>query len=408
MTGFVLRIFLSLVSTLVVLLADQADGNDSRLSLPAEASASKAIEISTDGPLASRLSVVDLKVEKPIDVGTGYDNPASFWDGRPLRPVIFAPQPNGGAKIGWTDSEGVIHITPVDANFQRIGVDMIIKSCLLRDLVAHDDGSAVLVLQNGGMHLLRIQGQQELYRKKLISNWCRDIHLGSLAWNGEHYAAYFAVHRGGHEGDALKFVSPNGTILPGGWNWGCSHSIDMRVVAVGKRFMPLALSDAYPGTGLFFNHNKKRVSYTWGDHRGGTGGRIGGLVALGDKMFVAFSSKQGGRRHWTAALADFAQEAPHTQTVHKYLEDSNVAHRNVKIARYGSNELLVSWLEDGTWRQKFQRYDSQGMPVGEPEILPVRASARADFKNAVNGDVVWAHTWGEDRQVLKLMRIRCR
>ena len=163
----------------------------------------------------------------------------------------------------------------------------------------------------------------------------------------------------------------------------------------------------YPGTGFYFNHNKKRVSYTWGDSSGGTGGRIGGLVASGDKMYMAFSSKEGGRRHWSAALADFGQDAPHEQTVHKYLQDADVAQLNVKIANYGSDRILVCWLEQGNWQCKFQLYDQDVNRIGDTEVLPVLASGRADFRNAANGDVCWAHAWGEDKRTLKVMKIKC-
>ncbi|MCA9247601.1 MAG: hypothetical protein KDA42_10810 [Planctomycetales bacterium] len=359
----------------------------------------------SSGPLTQSLTVVNVPVDAEVDLGAGYDNPSSFWNGQGLRPVILSPQPDGGAKIGWTDTDGKIHITPVDEQRKRCGVDMTIPRGLLRDLVAHDDGSAVLVLRDGGMFLYRLRGEETVFEERLASNWCREIHWGSLAWNGETYAAYFAVHRGGHEGDAFVYIDPNGDILPGGWSWGVSHSIDMRLALAGRRFMPLALSDAYPGTGLFFNHNRKRVSYVWGDFSGGTGGRIGGMVALRDRMFVAFSSKQGGRRNWGVALADFGQEEPHDQQVHKYLEDCDVDQVNVKIARYGDDQLLVSWLEDGRWNRKFQLYDANAQPVGSTEVLPVRASARSDLKTDGQGNVVWAHNWGDDHRVLQAVRI---
>ncbi len=355
--------------------------------------------------LQSRLKISNVPVKATIDAGTGYDNPASFWDGKLLRPVIFAPQPNGGAKIGWTDTEGTIHITPIDKQAQRCGVDMLIENGSLRDLVAHNDGSAALVLQEGGRYLIRIKNHETLFQKRLADNWCRDIHWGSVAWNGHVYGTYFAVHRGGHEGDAVRFVDPEGEILEGGGSWGGSHSIDMRLSTAGEQFMPLALSDAYPGTGFYFNHNAKRISYTWGDFSGGTGGRIGGLVALNDKMFMAFSSKQGGRKHWSVALADFSQKPPHRQSVHKYLQDADADQLNVKVARYGSDKILVSWLEAGNWERKFQLYDSDANPLGTTEILPVRASPRADFKQLPDGGVAWAHGWSEGGKTLKIIRI---
>ncbi len=80
-----------------------------------------AAEIASKGDLSKRLKVVDVPVDVEINVGQGIDNPSSFYNGRALRPVMYAPQPNGGAKIGWTDVAGKIHLTPVDKNAKTAG-----------------------------------------------------------------------------------------------------------------------------------------------------------------------------------------------------------------------------------------------------------------------------------------------
>ncbi len=367
--------------------------------------ASSSKQLANRRQLAGRLQTFLVEVTADINPGEGRDNPSSFWDGKELRPVIYAPQPDGGAKIGWTDTNGVVHITPLDRRMRRCGVDMLLEGVLMRDLVAHNDGSAILTLQEGGMHLTRIRDQETIFKKRLISNSSREIHWGSLAWNGQTYGTYFALHGGGHEGDGLRFVSTKGEILKGGWNWGVSHSIDMRLVPSGDKFFPIALSDAYPGTGFYFNHTAKRISYTWGNFSGGTGGRIGGVVALGDRMFMAFASKEGGRKHWSVALADFAKEAPHRQKVHHYLEDAEGDQTNVKIARYGKDRLLISWVDTTAGERKFAIYNQQGEREGLVETLPVTASPRSDFKTLSGGAVAWAHCAEDGHRMLKIMRI---
>ena len=357
------------------------------------------------GKLAQRLQIFSVPVTAEIDPGKGEDNPSSFWDGKPLRPVVFAPQIDGGAKVGWTDTVGTVHITPLDRHMRRCGADMLLNGVVLRDLVAHTDGSAILTLQEGGMYLTRIRNQETIFRKRLISNASRDIHWGSLAWNGDNYGTYFAVHGGGHEGDSLRFVNSDGEIVEGGWNWGVSHSIDMRLVSSGDAFFPVALSDAYPGTGIYFNHRAKRISYTWGDFSGGTGGRLGGLVATDDRIFLAFASKEGGRKHWSVALGDFAKEHPHAQRVHKYLEDTDCDQLNVKMARYGKKQLLISWVEAVPGDRKFCLYNFQGERAGPAEVLSVTASPRGDFQTLPDGSVAWADCGEAGSQMLKIMRI---
>ncbi len=398
-------------------LAKNSDTNsadrveETRIPRPPKKLQNVALTVSTSHPyarkgqLAKRLHTFSVEVTADIDPGEGRDNPSSFWDGKELRPVIFAAQPDGGAKIGWTDADGTVHVTPLNQRMRRCGPDMLLEGVILRDLVAHNDGSAILTLQEGGMHLTRIRDQETIFKKRLISNSSREIHWGSLAWNGRSYGAYFALHGGGHEGDGLCFVSPEGEMQEGGWNWGVSHSIDMRLVPSGNVFFPVALSDAYPGTGFYFNHTAKRISYTWGNFSGGTGGRIGGVVALGDRMFMAFTSKEGDRKHWSVALADFAKAPPHRQRVHQYLEEAESDQINVKIARYGKDRMLISWVDSANAVRQFAVYNQQGQREGAIETLPVAASPRSDFKTLPGGAVVWAHPSGDDKRTLKIQRI---
>ena len=65
------------------------------------------------------LQIFSIPVTAEIDPGEGDDNPSSFWDGKLLRPIVFAPQVDGGAKVGWTDTEGTVHITPLDRQMRR-------------------------------------------------------------------------------------------------------------------------------------------------------------------------------------------------------------------------------------------------------------------------------------------------
>ena len=128
-------------------------------------------------------------------------------------------------------------------------------------------------------------------------------------------------------------------------------------------------------------------------------------MALGDRMYMAYSSKDG-HKHWGTALADFSQHTPHEQSFNKYLMSNTTDHLNVKIARYGSDQLLISWLEKQDWKRRFQLYDGNGKPLGPAEVLPVRASPRADMKTLPSGDVVWAHAWGANKKILKIIQLQ--
>ena len=120
---------------------------------------------------------------------------------------------------------------------------------------------------------------------------------------------------------------------------------------------------------------------------------------------MAFTSKEGDREHWSVALADFAKAPPHRQRVHQYLEDADHDQINVKIARYGKDRLLISWVDATNFQRRFAIYNQQGQREGPVETLSVTASPRSDFKTLPGGAVIWANSSGEDQRTLKIYRI---
>jgi hypothetical protein len=111
-----------------------------------------------------------------------------------------------------------------------------------------------------------------------------------LAYGNGLYAAYFAVHGDsgwpqGHEGDQLSYVSSDGVIQSGGWEWGCSHSMAELVSfhPTLNKFAPVCSSDCFASKGILLNDNQ--VVYPCDGNCGGLVSAQLGQVALGNNSW---------------------------------------------------------------------------------------------------------------------------
>ena len=182
----------------------------------------------------------------------------------------------------------------------------------LKDLVAHDDGFAVLYLNGWRMTVARYDanGEKVFTQGRLIGNSSRAIHQGALAFNGESYGVYFGISGDGHEGDALVYLNRDGNVIETTWGWGCSHSIDVKIVPKGKRFNVVCLSDIYPAAGFNLNHSAAHLDSVVGSRSGFTHGRLGGITHVGDRLAIAYSkSTHAG---WKGYFGLFATHFPHS------------------------------------------------------------------------------------------------
>src|SRR6185503_1768574 len=117
--------------------------------------------------------------------------------------------------------------------------------------------------------------------------------MGRLAWSGTQYAAYFGQtgnhgSAGNHQGDQYRLVSPAGAVS-GGWDWGCSHSLDERLVHNGTAWAPVCGSDTYPGAGIWFN-NRGKISDEPSITNVGGVAKLGGLVPATDGFYMTLTS----------------------------------------------------------------------------------------------------------------------
>ena len=327
--------------------------------------------------------------------------------------AIYAEGPAGGV-IAWSAPDGV-HVTSLDAADGRVGEDIVIAGTEPFGVAVGPGGESVVLLSRPPdfMSFVRVDSAgAALAEVDLVGGgdhlqqgveWFGEFaRTGRLADRGDGtYAAYFALHRRwpddiGHQGDTLRLLDANGGAL-GGWDWGCSHSLDQRIASAAGQLGPICLSDCFPGKGIYFNHDDVEiVSDPAANCAGGASTVLGGVVPASEGGFWLSYGKLEGQSHaMTLARLDQAGVVVSSSAI----PAGDPAQH--KLARYGGAGLLLGRGEGGSF--VLEQRDGAGMPVGEPEIVPGLASPDQDFVEHSAGDVVWA--WAEG-QTLKVARVR--
>ena len=329
--------------------------------------------------------------------------------------AFLAAEPGGCAKAAWSDGS-TVHVTPIDGSGQRFGADLTTAGSEIRGLVAHDDGAAVLVVRGDEMVLVRLMANAtSLFENVVVGNNSHQTegdrwidgwpHEGRLAWSGSTYAAYFGQTgnwgaQGNHQGDHLATFDPQGTAGGEGWDWGCSHSLDVRITHNGTRFGPVCLADCYPGKGIYFNHSEALVSdEPSGDCAGGSSAALGGLVGAGDGFWFSYVSEQGRPSHDVALVhIDNAGSvgAPTWLTSTDAVEESNA-----QLVRYGAG-MLAAWSTGA--ETMFVALDASGAVVEGPVAVSATLPWGSDLAAYPSGDVGWVYPDGGGLSLVRVQR----
>lgn len=336
----------------------------------------------------------------------------------PAKPVLLSTHA-AGASVAWADSSDTVHVNVLSADDRAVGAHHTLSGRAVRGLVAHADGHGLLVrgadARDDQMFLVRLDASggvvfdltivgdntHEEAGDKWIDTWS---HEGRLAWSGDTYGAYFGHTgnhgaNGNHQGDFLGYYDAQGNQTSGGWGWGCSHSVDLRLQHNGNRFGPVCLSDCYPGLGFYFNHNSLVFNEPTGDCRGATDGRLGGLVPTTDGFLLSFAAPEG-RASRDVALVHISDSVDVGTPI--WLTDSaGVDESAPHLARLG-DQLLLGWKEGGD--HVLAVVDEAGTFLEGPVTVPVRFAALDDFVTFSNGDAGWAYAW-DDLSLLKVVRV---
>ncbi len=232
------------------------------------------------GPIESRIAITTFTLPQSLE-GSSFS--WCTWGTCYLGPRLYlAPRADGSYLIGWSDNSGNGHVSIVSGS--SISATHDFAGNRVRGVVAHDDGTYVVLLKNGATLYLskRAVNGSAIWTTNLNTTIAEDSSsLGDhrLTYGGGYYCAYWAVHGisglyAGHEGDQLTFVNDSGAIQGGGWSWGCSHSMAELVGyhSISNGFTAFCSTDCYPDPpGLTMNNS---TSIYEGD------GNCGGLVSV--------------------------------------------------------------------------------------------------------------------------------
>ena len=325
-------------------------------------------------------------------------------------PVFAAPLSDGTALVAFHGG-GTIHVVQVTATGTRTGTEYTTTGTRLYGLAAHDNGRAVLV-SRGSDELALVAwdaaGNQD-FDITILGNVPHDVvgnewfgallRQGRITWTGNAWATYNTVQRLwsdmiAHYGDTLRYYDADGNQLGGGWGWGCSHSMEVRISHNGSRTGPVCLSDCFPQKGVHFSHNQEQL-YT--DPAANCGGvyttELGASVPVAGGFWVLFAANDN-RQSQDVALAMVNNSGNQVGSL-IWFTDDNAADADPNAALYGT-ELLVAWEAGGT--DTYVRADaSTGAMLGTPMTLSGGDLGTAsDFFTFPNGNAGWAFSAGGD------------
>lgn len=381
--------------------------------------------------LAQRLSTTSISLTADLPYLSHGDNNLPEWSR-----IDTSAAPDGSIRIAWPGADGV-HVTPLSPSLQRAGQDVVVAGAQeVGGLVAHSGGFALLTRlpapdqgQEPAAHLVRYRGDSQVFDRALTGPDTKDSAPslgGQLQWNGSRYGAYFTV-RGAHgptagrTGDKLTYVSPDGTLLDGGWPWGCSQSEGVALLpATSGPFPSLCGEDRR--SGIFVSTavggpDDAPVISREECRNGYCGGTIGGFVQGSSRFAVAFTTRGAGASQTDPAGNGFVvtAESQTHQVAVRFLKDASTPtgtrvlvtddhstdHLNVRLAPYGPQRLLLSYetyeearCSNGTCTGRFtgthlRLLDYTGRLLTPDVTVPAHiAGAIARLRD---GDLVWAY-----------------
>lgn len=319
---------------------------------------------------------------------------------------VITAQRGDGSIVAWAGGDGLVHVLPLDANDAAAGAELTVPGDRVFGAAATADDVALLVARPPDfMTFTRIDlAGQTLASADLVGGG--DHNTVGVEWFGEFaqtgrlvaqsdgsYAAYHALHRRwpdniGHQGDTLRLLGKDGSAQNGGWDWGCSHSIDQRLAVGPTGLVPICVADCYPGKGIYFRHDAAQITEDPGANcAGGVFTALGGLVAVADGFFLVYQDDQGGAHlgHYDAQGALLSTRA---------LGEPGTS----RLALY-EDGLLIGIPANAT--TGFEKLDSNGEPTGEKTGVVLNLPDQ-DFESRTDGEVAWATAAGTDITVVRV------
>jgi hypothetical protein len=368
-----------------------------------------ACGVALAGPVAGRITTTTLT----LPANTAGTLPSFCLGGNcTISPRLYlAPRTNGSHWLGWTGSDGSGRVSLLSGG--TVASTFVYTGEEVRGLVAHDDGSFALLLRRAATNTIRLTRRsaadaQTFSTALPLGSNLAQMNTGDarLAYGDGRYAAYFAVHGGGHEGDQLAYVGSAGNLLGGGWGWGCSHQL---AGLVGYHpgmnvFSALCLSDCYASKGILYNNSRNLFPIDAGCN-GTTWGQFGQLAAGDSTWKLAFvAQNRPGYPAQGVGLLSFTSSAAVAPVLTWLTATDGANERDPVLARIGSGapeRFLAGWRNGNNFQLGI--VNASGAFESAAETVPGIAWGNRDdsLRSAPAGKVAWVSAQAGSR-TLKL------
>ena len=400
------------------------------------------------GGLPDRLTTTDVTV--PAGVKAGVRN-YRIWGASMLKvaPLYTAPLANCGTLLCYTSgttSAPNARAVRLDAGDKLAAAIDLGAGLECRGIAAEPDGHFAALLWDNTADKIYVRrfdlaGTQSWSSELTNSdNHPTDFGIGEsrLEFGGDRYGAYYHVHSdSGHEGDTLKFTAAATGAQTTQWSWGCSHSMSdlLSWHPQGATFLPVCVTDCYPGTGSgdfptvsiggVYTDNRNKVMSVDAGCNGSVAGELGGAAIAPAGWKVTFNAHQapatmGDSSYSTMTMnqdiAFAAIDASHKLTgAVVWLTTTAANEADSALARWqpdgdATEQYLVGWMEPGTAAAyKLARVGAAGNFLEGPTDIATKArwGQRDDpFRVHMNHDVVWGWFDAAGATTLHFARLR--
>jgi hypothetical protein len=308
------------------------------------------------------------------------------------------PTSTGGAAVAFQGGAGV-GVVRLDASGAVFGARVDVSGDGLWGVAAGGASIAVLVSRGDELLLVVTAGGAVTHEERLLgavphdvtnNEWFGDLlRAGRVDFDGTGWVTYSTVQRlwpdgVAHYGDTLRSYTLAGAPSGVSWDWGCSHSMEVRLAQGRGTAGAVCSSDCYPGKGVFFEHNTQIFLDASGNCAGYVAQRLGGVAPVADGVWIAWTSAEG-RASSDPAIAHVVGGAPGAPL---WLSADAGDATDMHLAPYGSG-LVVGWNEGGVGH--LTTLDAAGAIVGAVEPIDAGVLAGADdFFVYAGGDVGFA------------------
>jgi len=318
-------------------------------------------------------------------------------------PVFATAAANGDTVISWA-SAGQVRVARADAAGALVGSEVATPGDHVHGLAMNGDNYGLLVANGADeLHLVELDAAgNTTVDTMLTGNSDHDVvgsewyaysqnfaaDGGRLLFSGTQYIAYFQIFRRwpdliAHTGDTLRFLDPSGNPEGGGWDWGCSHSLDVRLALSGNDLAPVCLSDCFAQKAILFADSKQISAEPSGNCGGSSSAALGGLVAMGGNFWLTYISLEG-RSSKDVGLAKLAIDGTLEETI--WLTDDAVDDSGAHLTAF-EDGLLAAWKSGGA--HYIAKLDASGAMVGAPFEVTTSFRDKDDFWSYPNGDTGW-------------------